>query len=428
MTGLGVLALFVYAAPARAQAPAAPAPQGRGNSPAATVVSPEIAADRKVTFRIYAPNAQAIRLAAGDVPGVGQTTQLTKGENGIWQVTVGPIDPGAYRYNFNVDGVSTIDPRNHATSESNTNVWSMFYVPGSDFMDTRDVPRGAVAEVTYYSTALKTFRRMHVYTPPGYDTKNDKYPVFYLLHGAGDSDDAWSTVGRAGFILDNLIASKKAKPMVVVMPAGHTRRGSGGTGGRSATEEFVSDFNTDVVPSVEKHYRVLTDRNSTAIAGLSMGGNHTLQVAFPNLDKYGYIGVYSSGLLGAFPGLGGRGGRGAAPAAAAAPTAAAPAAAPAQPAAAAPAGPPAAAPTPAMTAAAWESAHAKMLDNPGLKKGLKVLWFATGKEDGLITTTQATVDLLKKHGFSPVFKETPGGHTWINWRNYLNEFVPQLFQ
>ena len=428
MTGLCVLALSMCAAPALGQAPAAPAPQGRGNSLAASVVSPEIAADRKVTFRIYAPNAQAIRLAAGDIPGVGQTTQLTKGENGIWQVTVGPIDPGAYRYNFNVDGVSTIDPRNYATSESNTNVWSMFYVPGSDFMDTRDVPRGAVAEVTYHSTALKTFRRMHVYTPPGYETKNDKYPVFYLLHGAGDSDDAWSTVGRAGFILDNLIAGKKAKPMIVVMPAGHTRRGPGGTGGRTATEEFVSDFSTDVVPYIQKNYRVLTERHNTAIAGLSMGGNHTLQVAFPNLDKYGYIGVYSSGLLGAFPGQGGRGGRGAAPAAAAAPTAAAPATAPAPPTAAAPAGPPAAPPVPAMTAAEWESANAKMLDNPGLKKGLKVLWFATGKEDGLITTTQATVDLLKKHGFSPVFKETPGGHTWINWRNYLNEFVPQLFQ
>ena len=424
MTGLCVLALSVCAAaPALAQAPAAAAaPQGRGNSPAASVVSPEIGAEGRVTFRIYAPNAQAIRLAAGDIPGVGQTTQLTKGENGVWQVTVGPIDPGAYRYNFNVDGVATIDPRNNATSESNTNVWSLFYVSGSDFMDTRDVPRGAVAEVTYNSTALKTFRRMHVYTPPGYETKNDKYPVFYLLHGAGDSDDAWTTVGRAGFILDNLIASKKSKPMIVVMPAGHTRRGPGGTGGRTATEEFVSDFNTDVVPYIEKHYRVLTDRNSTAIAGLSMGGNHTLQVAFPNLDKYGYIGVYSSGLLGAFPGQG-RGGRGAAPAAAPAPGAA-----PAPAAAAAPAGPPAAAPAPAVTAAEWESANAKMLDNPGLKKGLKVLWFATGKEDGLITTTQATVDLLKKHGFSPVFKETPGGHTWINWRNYLNEFVPQLFQ
>jgi enterochelin esterase family protein len=423
--GAAILAAMTICAShaAFAQAPpvAAPAPQGRGGaSPAASVISPEIAADRKVTFRIYAPNAQAVRLAAGDIPGVGQTTQLTKGDNGVWQVTIGPIDPGAYRYNLNVDGVATIDPRNHQTSESNTNVWSLMYVPGSEFMDTRNVPRGAIAEVTYYSTALQMFRRMHVYTPPGYEMKNDKYPVFYLLHGAGDSDDAWSSVGRAGFILDNLLADKKAKPMIVVMPAGHTRRGPGGTGGRAGTEEFVNDFNTDVQPYIEKHYRVLTDRANTAIAGLSMGGNHTLQVAVPRLDRFAYIGVYSSGLLGAFPGLTGRGGRGAAPAAAPAPASAPPAAA-----APAPATP---APPPAMTAADWESANAKMLDNAGLKKGLKVLWFATGKDDGLITTTQATVDLFKKHGFTPVFKESPGGHTWINWRNYLNEFVPQLFQ
>ena len=421
-TGAAILAAMAICAGhvAFAQAPpAAPAPQGRGGaSPAASVISPEIAADRKVTFRIYAPNAQAIRLAAGDIPGVGQTTQLVKEDNGVWQVTIGPIDPGAYRYNFNVDGVTTIDPRNHQTSESNTNVWSLMYVPGSEFMDTRNVPRGAIAEVTYYSTALQMFRRMHIYTPPGYEMKNDKYPVFYLLHGAGDSDDAWSSVGRAGFILDNLLADKKAKPMIVVMPAGHTRRGPGGTGGRTGTEEFVNDFNTDVQPYVEKHYRVLTDRANTAIAGLSMGGNHTLQVAFPRLDRFAYIGVYSSGLLGGFPGLTGRGGRGAAPAAAPAP----PAAAAAPAAAVAPAAPP------AMAAADWETANARMLDNPSLKKGLKLLWFATGKEDGLITTTQATVDLLKKHGFAPVFKESPGGHTWINWRNYLNEFVPQLFQ
>jgi enterochelin esterase family protein len=249
--------------------------------------------------------------------------------------------------------------------------------------------------------------------------KNDKYPVFYLLHGAGDSDDAWHSVGRAGFILDNLIADRKAKPMIVVMPAGHTRRGPGGTGGRAGTEEFVNDFNADVRPYVEKHYRVLTDRANTAIAGLSMGGNHTMHIAFPHLDKYGYIGVYSSGLLGgAFPGMTGPGRRGAAPAPSA--PAAAPAAAPAP--AGGRGGPP------AMSAAEWESAHAKMLDNPSLKKGVRLLWFATGKDDGLITTTQATVDMLKKHGFAPVFKETPGGHTWINWRNYLNEFVPQLFQ
>ncbi len=128
----------------------------------------------------------------------------------MWEITLGPLGAGAYRYNFNVDGVATIDPRNPAISESNNNVWSLVSVPGSDVFDTRPVPRGAVAEVTYHSTALGKYRRMHVYTPPGYESGRGRYPVFYLLHGAGDNDDSWSSVGRAGFILDNLIAAKRA--------------------------------------------------------------------------------------------------------------------------------------------------------------------------------------------------------------------------
>ena len=393
-------------APAPATPPATPAQTGRGGAPAPQFVSPEVLPDKRLTFRIYAPQAEAVRLSAGDIPGMGQNNQLTKAESGVWEITVGPIDPGAYRYNFNVDGVATIDPRNPAISESNNNVWSLVAVPGSEIFDTKDVPRGAVAEITYNSTALGKFRRMHVYTPPGYETGRDRYPVFYLLHGAGDNDDAWSSVGRAGFILDNLIAAKKARPMLVVMPAGHTSRGPGSPIGRSATEEFVNDFVTDVMPYVEKHYRVLSDRANTAIAGLSMGGGHTLQVAIPRLERFAYIGVYSSGLLGAFPDLAGRGrgGRGAAPA-------------PGTP-----------APTPPPTAAEWEKLHAAKLADAGLKKGLRLFYFATGKDDFLLTTTQATVELFKKHGFSPVYKETPGGHTWINWRNYLADFAPQLFQ
>ncbi len=414
---LVAIAIATVIAPLSAQ-------QGRGGAQAPQVTSPEIQADRHVTFRILAPQAQAVRLSAGDIPGVGQTTQLTKGDNGVWEVTIGPLDPGAYRYNFNVDGVSTIDPRSPFISESNNNVWSMVYVPGSDFMDTKNVPHGTVAEVTYYSTALSMFRRMHVYTPPGYERSSEKYPVFYLLHGAGDNDDAWPSVGRAGFIVDNLIAAKKAKPMVIVMPAGHTRRAAQGIGGRTGTDEFVKDFTMDVKPYVEKNYRVLSDRAHTAIAGLSMGGNHTLQVAIPHLDQFAYIGVYSSGLLGAFPELN-TGRRGNAPPAASSPTAA-PAATPAAAPAPAPAAPPAAALGP--TAEEWEKDNQATLDNTNLKKGVKLFWFATGKDDFLLTTTNATVELFKKHGFTPVFKETPGGHTWINWRNYLNEFVPQLFQ
>ena len=376
---------------------------GRGPQ-APAFISPEVQADRHVVFRIYAPQAQAVRVSGGDIPGNGQGgTAAAKGENGVWEATLGPIDPGAYRYNFNVDGVATIDPRNPRISESNNNVWSLVYIPGADFMDTKEVPHGAVAAVTYYSTSLKKFRRMHVYTPPGYDLGQGKFPIFYLLHGAGDSDEAWTSVGRAGFILDNLIAAKKAKPMVIVMPAGHTSqtmggRGAGG-GGRApgAPDEFVQDFVTDLMPYAESHYRVYTDRAHRAIAGLSMGGSQTLNIAIPQLDKFAYVGVYSSGLIGSF--AGGRG-RGAAPAGAPAP----------------PPGP------------TWEEQHQAELDNAAAKKGLKLLWFSTGVDDGLINTTRGTVDLLKKHGFSPVFQESPGAHTWINWRNYLNEFAPQLFQ
>ncbi|MHB8520054.1 MAG: esterase [Limisphaerales bacterium] len=396
------MAAFGLAASALAQ-PATPTPGGRGvgagrGPQGPMVVSPEILPDRRVTFRILAPQADNVRLAGGDIPGNGRGAELTKGTNGVWEVTLGPIDPGAYRYNFNVNSVSVIDPRSPNISESNNNVWSLVYVPGAEFMDTREVPHGAVAAVTYYSTTLKRFRRMHVYTPPGYELGKGRYPVFYLLHGAGDSDDSWTSVGRAGFILDNLIAAKKAKPMIVVMPAGHTRAfGFGPRGGgpgtsassRPPADEFVQDFLSDILPYTEKNYRVLADRSHRAMAGLSMGGSQTLNIAIPHLDKFAYIGVYSSGLIGAFGG-----GRGPAPA-------------------------------PGPT---WEEQHLAALDNAGVKKGLKLLWFSTGKDDFLINTTKSTVEMLKKHGFNPVFNETSGAHTWINWRNYLNEFAPQLFQ
>jgi enterochelin esterase-like enzyme len=367
----------------------APQPE-RGRGPQGpAVVSPEITADKKITFRVLAPNAQAARLIGTDIPGNNRGAAMTKGENGIWEVTLAP-PPGAYRYNFNVDGITVIDPNNPATSESNTRVWSLVYLPGEEFMDENPVPHGAVSAVSYYSETLKRFRRLHVYTPPGYETSTQRYPIFYLLHGAGDSDDSWSSAGRAGFILDNLIAAKKAKPMVVVMPAGHTSRTNGGPGGLASWDEFVQEFLTDIMPYAESHYRVLTDRAHRAIAGLSMGGSQTLNAAIPHLDKFAYIGVYSSGLIGSFP----REGQGGS----------------------APAGP------------SWEEQHKAELDNAALKKGLKLLWFSTGVEDGLMPTTKATVALLQAHGFHPVLQESPGAHTWINWRNYLNEFAPQLFQ
>ena len=380
-----LLVAVSIAASAAAQAP----PQGP------QVVSPEVSADRRIVLRILAPQAQAVRLNASDIPGVpfGPGAALTKGSIGVWEITVGPVPAGAYRYTFMIDGVATIDPRNPSTSESNNNSWSLVYVPGSDAFDTRNVPHGSVAEVNYYSSALKAFRRMHVYTPPGYETNSKKYPVFYLLHGAGDSDDSWSTVGRAGFILDNLISAKSAKPMIVVMPAGHTRA-AGNPITSAPGDPFVDDFVKDVMPYVEKNYRVATDRASTAIAGLSMGGSQTLNIAMADPDRFAYIGVYSSGLLGVFA-VGGRGG-------AAAPAASGP--------------------------EEWEKRNAEALSSSSMKKGLKLFWFSTGKDDFLLNNTIATVELFKKHGFTPVYKESAGGHTWLNWRDYLNAFAPQLFQ
>ncbi len=384
---------------AAAQAPApAPAPGGRGRGPQGpVVVSPEVLPDHRVTFRILAPDATTVGLRGGDIPqfaGGGRGTppppalEFKKGENGVWEGTTNPSDPGTYRYTLTVNGVAVIDPRNPATSESNNNTWSVFTVPGADFMDAKkDIPHGAVAAINYYSSSLSKFRRMHIYTPPGYELGgNQKYPVFYLLHGASDSDDSWTSAGRANYILDNLIAAKKAKPMIVVMPAGHTSQQMGGGRGAATAgapppvDEFTQDFVNDIMPYVEKNYRTANDRAHRAIAGLSMGGSQTMNIAFLHLDKFSQIGVFSSGILGS------------------------------------------------AGTDTWEKAHLANLDNASLKKGVKTVWFSTGVNDGLITNSKATVELLKKHGFDASFKESPGAHTWINWREYLNQFTPLLFQ
>lgn len=389
-----VAAMTVAAGLAQEARPQPPAPPRGPQGP--VVVSPEVMSDHRIAFRILAPKATAIGLMAGDIPGLSQQPpQFTKSEDGVWEAVVGPIDPGAYRYRFVVDGVPVMDPRNSAVSESNTNDWSLVVVPGSEIMDTRNVPRGAISSVTYYSTALGRYRRMHIYTPPGYENGTGRFPVFYLLHGAGDNDDAWTSVGRAGFIMDNLLAAGKVKPMIIAMPAGHTSANFGPPPGTGAAprDEFAEDFTKDVMPYIEQHYRAMADRTHRAIAGLSMGGGQTLNISMAHLDQFAYIGVFSSGVFGR------------------------------RPTGAAAGGPPVPMPPPE-----WEEQRTAMLDNASLKPGLKVLWFATGVDDRLMPTTKATIEMLKKHGFIPVLKETPGGHTWINWRNYLAEFAPMLFQ
>jgi enterochelin esterase family protein len=388
---LALLALASFSTATFAQDQPRPERRPQPNRPRGpVVVSPDLKPDRTVTLRIHAPKAESVSLSSSDLPGTpGQSRALTKGENDVWELSLPAVNPGTYRYTFNVDGVAVVDPRNPAVSQSNGNAFSVLHVPGADFMDTGSVPHGAVAEVFYRSSALDKDRRMHVYTPPGYETGSDKYPVLYLLHGAGDSDDSWTSVGRANFILDNLIASGKARPMIVVMPAGHTgpfgfgappaAPAAGGGRPNLGNNAFEQDFTKDIRPYVEKHYRVQTDRNSRAIAGLSMGGAQTLNIALADLKDYAYVGVFSSGLL-------------------------------------------------FRDSSQVEADLKSKLADDDAKKGLKLLWFSTGSQDFLVQQTRNTVDLLKKQGLAPTFKESEGGHTWINWQKYLNEFAPQLFQ
>ncbi|MBO8130939.1 MAG: esterase [Candidatus Marinimicrobia bacterium] len=361
----------------------------RDITPGDTLKSIQILEDNSVILRVYAPGAEEVLLIGSDIPGVEFAAKMEKRDDGVWEIKVGPVTPGAYRYAFLIDNVFTLDPKNTSTSESNMNLWSLFYVQGESFMDLKDVPHGQISEVYYYSKSLKRFRRMHVYTPPGYENGKGRYPVLYLLHGAFDCDDSWPSVGRAGFILDNLIAEGKTAPMIVVMPAGHTGPFYFGMPPESfSIKPFIEDFNNDIKPYIEKHYRIKLDRVHTAIAGLSMGGYQTLSIAIPNLDEYGYIGVFSSGIFG----ITGEGS------------------------------------TFTEEGAKFEDINRRFLMNKNLKKGLNVFWFATGKDDFLIETTRATVDMFKKYGFNVTYVETEGGHTWINWRRYLRDFVLLLFK
>jgi enterochelin esterase family protein len=220
---------------------------------------------------------------------------------------------------------------------------------------------------------------MHVYTPPAYGLMQQRYPVFYLLHGAFDSDASWSTVGRAADILDNLIAEGRVVPMIVVMPAGHNGPFTFGAG-PLPLDEFVREFHADIEPYVERHYAVRTDRKSTAIAGLSMGGAQTLELAIRRLGDFGYVGVFSSGVFGVTEND------------------------------------------------EWETRYRTQLDDASARSGLELLWFATGEDDFLLSVTEATVAMLERHGFDVTYEKTKGGHTWINWREYLHRFASQLFK
>jgi enterochelin esterase-like enzyme len=366
------MVIVTAAATVSAQAPAA-----RPRRVQDTLTSPVIGTDGRITFQLYAPRAGDVLLRSeGPAPFANQA--LTKGDSGVWRLTA-QVPADLYIYWYDVDGVAVADPHNNRPRVNMSTVRSLLEVPGtaSEFFAERPVPHGQVAAVYYQSKALGVPRRMHVYTPPGYATSNQRYPVLYLLHGAGDNDQSWLMAGRANFILDNLIAAGKATPMIVVMPAGHTPPGPSGS---AVPDAFARDLLGDVVPYVEQNFRTLPGRERRAIAGLSMGGQQTLNVGLTNLDRFSQLGVFSSGWFGQDG------------------------------------------------AVTFARSNEALLSDPKLNDRIRLFWFATGKDDFVLPSTKAALAMLDQHNIRYRYKETEGGHTWPNWRAYLNEFVPLLFQ
>lgn len=382
-------------------APAAPKdcrPQGFF-SPGVAYKSVEPLPDGRVTFRICAPDAQKVMVTSNDVEGVipigGPGLDMAKGDLGIWSVTTAkPIPPDTYRFNFNVDGARVPDPMATTFSEERTGINSTFEIkgPAGDFQTwRRDVPHGQVAVITYWSQPLATMRRAHVYLPPGYEKGQGRYPVLYLVHGAGDSDDSWTSVGHANLILDNLIAAGKARPMIVVMPFGHTPDRAGSDMLRNT--DFSDDFLKALIPHVEARYRVIPDADHRAMAGLSMGGMHTLRNGLTHPETFHWVGIFSIG-MGFNVGPGGV-------------QAAAPGVLPPD-------------------VVAYEKDYGAALDRGS--KEFKLVYYAIGKDDFLYQAAQTMRGVLDRRRIAHVYNESGGGHTWINWRRYLNDFAPRLFR
>ena len=364
----------------------------RTPTPNDTLVSTEVLSDRRVTFRIYAPKASEVTLR-GDWMGTTEPVKLEKNDQGVWSVTVGPLTPDFYNYSFNVDGVRTLDPKNPTIKQGVNSVDNMVFLAGAeaDFQDNKPVPHGEIRKVWYQSTTLGMQRRMHIYFPPGYDSGKERYPVFYLLHGGGDEDSGWSTIGRAGFILDNLIAEKKARPMIVVMPNGSLPRpanlppptpGAPPDPAVAAAQQdrFTNELLKDVMPYVEKNYRALPGAANRAIAGLSMGGGQTTRVVTTNPDQFAYVAVWSAGVN-------------------------------------------------PQTSADFEKRAAAFLDNPDkVNKQIKLLSVSVGDKDFLFASSKNLAEILEKRRIKHELHISGGGHTWINWRNYLRDYAQVLFK
>jgi len=352
-------------------------------APPPPVVSPEVHSDHRVVFRLRAPNAQAVTVS---LEGSREPLPMQKDEQGVWSVTSDPLAPDFYGYSFQVDGVTNFDPSNHAVKPNFLYRASELHVPGPQSLpwETGDIPHGELHHHFYPSGVVGDHRDYYVYTPAGYDPRAAQtYPVLYLLHGYSDDASGWSAVGRANLILDNLIAAGKAKPMLIVMPLGYgepkiLEPDSGAFRDRSLTDRNFDKFReallTEVIPRVESEYRVSKDRTARAIAGLSMGGAESLLTGLNTLDRFAWIGAFSSGGFTPdfdkeFPGLDAKSNR-----------------------------------------------------------QINLLWIACGTEDHLIDINRDFRKWLASRNVTHADIETPGMHTWMVWRRNLSDFAQLLFR
>lgn len=359
-----------------------------------TVVSPEVASDGTVTFRLSAPDAKSV-IVAGELD--GKDYPMTKDENGIWHVTIGPLVPDIYTYAFRVDGITALDPRNANTKYGYggfTSV-SIVQVPGDgpQFYDVKPVPHGVVRIHPYESKSLGVSRTAWIYTPPGYENGKD-YPVLYLFHGGGDIESGWTLIGRVNNIVDNLIAEGKARPMLVVMPLGHAiqsfwtgpavnvRNTSPGTQPVSEAQtaqlpaSVENDVLYDLMPLVEREYKVSTRADDRAVGGLSMGGRLTMNLGFNHPDLFHSIIIMSSGSSNA------------------------------------------------------ETTYPDFFsDAQAVNEKIKLLWIAVGQDDNLALAGSERLDeLMTSKGINHIFRVTEGRHEWTVWRHHLYEFAPLLFK
>ena len=360
------------------------------------IVSPEVHDDNRVTFRFMAPGATEVKLMGDWMPGEGWTpgsVVMTKDGNGLWSYTTEPLHSDLFGYSFSVDGIRTTDPNNVYLIRDVASVTNVFITKGGigDLYSVNNVPHGTVTRRWYESPGLDKTRRVTIYTPPGYENGTEKYPVLYLLHGMGGDEEAWIALGRTSQILDNLIAQGKAKPMIVVMTNGNVAQeaapGESSLGLYKPTMQLPNTMDgtmeqtfIDVIRFVDQQYRTIPEKKGRAIAGLSMGGYHSLHISRYYPETFDYIGLFSPAIM----------------------------------------------PDARVQSKVYENFDETLQKQ--MENGYKLYWIAIGKTDFLfkhVSDYRAKLDQMK---MPYIYRESEGGHTWTNWRVYLSEFVPMLFQ